>query len=157
MRKTVLALALTTAAGACSAIWGGDDSGAKLAPAVEAARHADKRFLVSYGPKRYYVDVRYIGLINESVIAIRDDGNSADREDLSVPATATLPADEPFASSAQESVMVSIAEGVRSSAKICDNGRQMALRLNGDGEARVSYRSGRGAWVVFAACPKETG
>lgn len=143
--------------GACSLFRGGDDGDTRpaRAPEVEAERHGDKRFLVSYGPEQYYVDVRYINLINESVIAVRDRGKLEGRDLVTVPATVALPQDEPFASSAQQPVALAIANHIRNTAKICDSGREMALRLDDEGEAKVTYRSSRAAWVIFAACPGE--
>ncbi|MEM6498179.1 MAG: hypothetical protein AAF709_15835, partial [Pseudomonadota bacterium] len=60
---------------------------------------------------------------------------------------------EPFASTAYEPLVISIAEHLRKTEKICSNGQEMALRINKDGEAKVTYRRTKGVWVVFAACP----
>lgn len=133
---------------------GGTEQGASLAPKVEAESHPAKRLYVRYGARDYFVDVRYVDIINESVIAVRNRGGKVDgRERITVPATVGVPTSEPFSSSAYKSLAISIARHIRETAKICDSGRQMALRLNSDGEARVSYRAQKAAWVVFAACP----
>ncbi|MBY8975328.1 hypothetical protein KHP62_05900 [Rhodobacteraceae bacterium NNCM2] len=132
----------------------GSSSGApSLAPVADAEDHPDMRLYVHYGAMTYFVDVRYVDMIQESVIAVRETGGKLDgREELTVPATIGIPTGEPFSSSAFKPLAVSIADYVRESARVCVDGAKMALRLNSDGETRASYRSGRGAWVVFAAC-----
>ena len=144
-----------SALGACSLFFGGDDSSdAVLAPKVEAQPHDAAKFLVLYGAQSYLVDVRYIDLINESVIAVREaEGETLPRETFQIPATIDLPSAEPFSSRAHRKVALAIADHIRETAKICDDGRLMALRQNLDGDTRVTYRRDRGAWVVFAACP----
>lgn len=133
------------------------DNAPQLAPKVDGERHPDKRLYVQYGAQKYFVDVRYVDLINESVIAVRDRGGKSDgREAITVPATVGVPVGEPFASNSFKPLAISIAKHIRNMSKICDGGRQMALRINRDGETRVTYRSGRGAWVIFAACPAAT-
>ncbi|MEM7238020.1 MAG: hypothetical protein AAF501_09375 [Pseudomonadota bacterium] len=133
---------------------GGATPGASLAPRVEAERHPAKRMYVRYGAANYFVDIRYVDIINESVIAVRDNGGKIDgRERLTVPATVGIPTGEPFSSSSFKSLVVSIAGHIRETAKICDSGRQMALRLNSEGETQATYRAQKNAWVVFAACP----
>ncbi|MEM7509094.1 MAG: hypothetical protein AAF415_20430 [Pseudomonadota bacterium] len=156
-RRAPCALVALALLGGCSLFGGGDsaETAVSSVPEVEAERHGDRRFLVRYGPAQYFVDVRYINLINESVIAVRNRGNDEGRDLITVPATVALPQDEPFASSAQEPVALAIANHIRNTAKICNSGKQMALRRNDEGEAKITYRSSRGAWVIFAACPGE--
>ncbi|MEM9100610.1 MAG: hypothetical protein AAGC79_19055 [Pseudomonadota bacterium] len=131
-----------------------DQSSAPVVPEAEAERHPDLRLIVAYAASSYFVDIRYVDIINESVIAVRNGiGNPAGRRDVTVPATVGIPQSEPFASSAYEALVVSIAEHLRKTEKICANGQEMALRINRDGEAKVTYRRSKGVWVVFAACP----
>ena len=147
-----MTFASAMAVSSCSLFGGGGE--AARAPKVEAQPHDEAKFFVLYGPQGYLVDIRYIDLINESVIAIREArGETKPRETLTVPATVDVPSAEPFSSDGHRSVAVAIADHIRATAKICDDGRQMALRQNLDGDTRVTYRNERGAWVVFAACP----
>lgn len=125
-----------------------------LAPSVAAERHPEKRLFVRYGASDYFVDIRYVDMIQESVIAVRKTGGKMEgRETITVPATVGIPTGQPFSSSAFKPLVVSIAEEVSDTEEICADGRQMAMRKQGDGSIRTSFRSGRDAWVVFAACP----
>ncbi|MEM0942866.1 MAG: hypothetical protein AAGI70_02865 [Pseudomonadota bacterium] len=143
---------------ACGVFGGSDGPKTERPPEVEAERHASKRMVIRYATAEYFVDVRYVDIINESVIAVREAGGKLEgREEMVVPVTVQPPPGEPFASSRFRPVAVAIASHIRETAKICDGGRQMALRLNRDGEARASYRTSRQAWVVFAACPAAGG
>ncbi|MEM7178386.1 MAG: hypothetical protein AAF503_11845 [Pseudomonadota bacterium] len=125
-----------------------------MAPAVAAERHPDKRLFVRYGADEFFVDIRYVDMIQESVIAVRESGGKmAGRETITVPATVGIPTGQPFSSSAFEPLVVSIAQEVNATEAICADGRKMTMRTKSDGDVRASFRSGRDAWVVFAACP----
>ncbi|MEM8792091.1 MAG: hypothetical protein AAGE80_10770 [Pseudomonadota bacterium] len=130
------------------------DHASTTAKEPEAEVHDDQRLLVQYAANSYFVDIRYVDIINESVIAVRTGGGKTDgRREVQVPATVGVPSGEPFASNAYEPLVISIAEHLRKTEKICSDGQQMALRINREGEAKVTYRRSRAAWVVFAACP----
>ena len=149
----LMILGSATALTACS-LFGGGEEDASRAPKVEAQPHQDAKFFVLYGPQGYLVDIRYIDIINESVIAIREaEDEVTPRETLTIPATIDVPSAEPYSSSGHRAVAVAIADHIRETAKICDDGRQMALRQTLEGDTRATYRNERGAWVVFAACP----
>ncbi|MEM0924060.1 MAG: hypothetical protein AAGI13_13510 [Pseudomonadota bacterium] len=155
MKMALMILGSATALTACS-LFNGDarDGETTRAPKIEAHPHADAKFFVLYGPQGYLVDIRYIDIINESVIAIREaEDSTTPRETMTIPATVDVPSAEPYSSSGHRAVAVAIADHIRETAKICDDGRQMALRQTRDGATRATYRNERGAWVVFAACP----
>ncbi|MGF1446601.1 MAG: hypothetical protein ACFBRM_10425 [Pikeienuella sp.] len=122
----------------------------------EAMRHPDKKFFVQYGATSYLVDVRYIDILGESVIAVRRSAgpSTEPRETLEVLPTRTPPAAETgFADEAYRSVAVDIADTISGRPPICIDGQTMRLARGEDQPARTLYRAQRAAWVVFAFCP----
>ena len=149
-RAAALALAAALAAAACAAPAPGGGGG------PEAQPHAEKRFLVQYGERQYRVNVRYVDIISESVVAVREgrgDAAPPDWVETVVEPSLRPPEGEPFASEAWRAVAVDIADSLSGRPPICDNGQTMRLARNDDKGARALYRSARQAWVVFAFCP----
>ncbi len=152
--RTPLSLALVAALAGC-AVFSPPGSGGR----PEAMRHPDKRFAVRYGADDFVVDVRFIDVINESVIAVRQGrGSEGDRrEPLEVPPNRTVPAEVGFADEAYRAVAVDIADAITGKPPICPQGQTMRLARRDDETARTLFRPLRAAWVVFAFCPAPEG
>ncbi|MEL6209363.1 MAG: hypothetical protein AAFR44_04140, partial [Pseudomonadota bacterium] len=71
-----LALASALLLAAC----GGGDDRPPPAPKPEAMEHPEAKFLVDYGGASFRVNVRYVPLIDESVIAVREGRGEAAAE-----------------------------------------------------------------------------
>lgn len=128
------------------------------APAETGAMpHQDAAFLVDYGGTPILVDVRYVDVIRESVIAVRlPQGRSetAGRAAMSVAPEAPLPqAEVAFSDDGWRAVAVDIADEIQGRPLVCVEGQTMRIAQNDDAEARTLYRANRRAWVVFAFCP----
>jgi len=118
--------------------------------------HPDARFLVRYGEADYLVDVKYVELIDESVIAVREAearDEAAGRIEMEVRPGVSVPAEAPFADTAYRRVAVEIADAVQHQPPICTDGQTMRIATDANNEARTLYREARQAWVVFALCP----
>jgi hypothetical protein len=117
--------------------------------------HENARFLVRGGDEAYRVNVRYVGMIGESVIAVRQGAGEAGAEwpALELADMPRAPSSLPFGADAWRAVALGVAEGVRQQQGICPEERPMQLLRESDGEVRTMYRGNREAWVVFAACP----
>ena len=165
--------ARTTLAGLCALalLAGCAGSGDGVAPGAEAAvngsgprpkamRHPDARFLVNYGPSLFRVNVRYVPLIDESVIALREGAGEAREEGW--PTLSVEPGDDfrpgtNFADPSYEAVAVDIARAVQDAGGICEEGQPMTVSTGDAGEVRTLFRSNRRVWVVFALCPGQVG
>jgi len=137
-------------AGACAGPERGPDA------RMEAQRHPDVELVVDYGDAPFRVDVRYVDIISESVIAVRQgDGNgNGPRDRMTVTPSITPPGPGvPFADEAYRLVAVDIADQVLGRPPICVDGQRMRLARNQAAEARALYRDNRQTWVVFAFCP----
>ena len=122
--------------------------------------HENARFLVRGGDEAYRVNVRYVNMIGESVIAVRQGAGEAGQGEageewptLDLADMPRAPSSLPFGADAWRSFALGVAEGVRQHEGICPEGRPMQLLRESDGEVRTMYRGNREAWVVFAACP----
>lgn len=144
-------LAATLLIAACAA----PEPGGTAPKAAEP--HPDRRILVDYGGREFRVDIRYVDIIGESVIAVRAGRGDADpaewRRMTVVPGT-ELPAEAPFADDAYRRVAIEIADALRREPPICVDGRNMRLATDPRDDARTLYRAARQAWVVFAFCPE---
>ena len=151
--RRALVLAAASLAVSCSA----PDRGGSARP--EAQHHPEARFLVDYGGRSYRVDVRFVDIISESVIAVREGaGDGAERHRMAVEPSVTPPGgDVPFADDAYRAVAVDIADAIQGRPPICADGQRMRLALNDEAEARTLYRDNRRAWVVFGFCPPPGG
>ena len=139
-------------AGACAAPTG-DGEGQAARPA-EAAPHEDARFLVRRDGEVYRANVRYVDMIDKSVIAVRRGRGDAgeDWPVMEIEAGATAPGDVPFGAESWRPVALEICEAVLREAAVCPPGRELALIREKGGEVRTMYRDPRQAWVIFAAC-----
>lgn len=118
--------------------------------------HPDTRFLVDYGGKTFRVNVRYVELLGESVIAVRKgqgDADPADWRRMTVKADVSVPRRKPFGSDAYRRVAVDIADAVRKEPPICADDRTMRIATDEADSARTMFREKRDVWVVFALCP----
>ena len=122
--------------------------------AISPERHEKARFLVRGDDDAYRVNVRYVGLIGESVIAIRQGAGDAGEQWVAIELDdmPRAPSSLPFGADAWRSFALGLAERVRLQQDICPEGQTMRLLRDG-GEVRTMYRKRREAWVVFAACP----
>ncbi|MDT8345607.1 MAG: hypothetical protein RQ752_14380 [Thermohalobaculum sp.] len=132
------------------------------APVVEreALRHDDKQFLVRYGLLPYRVNVQYVDMIGQSVIAVRRGAEEAVPEgwpELALMGDNPQPAGVPFEDEVYRSLALDIADKVSRDGKVCPGDGAIRIRRDERGEARTLYRPTRGAWVVFAYCPDATG
>ncbi|MEO0823611.1 MAG: hypothetical protein AAF074_24735 [Pseudomonadota bacterium] len=161
MRSAGLALACgaLSALSACS--WFGSSSQAPVEsgqPKPRAVQHPEAQFLVSYGTAFFRVNVRYVPLIDESVIAVREGVGEAVEQGWRTLQVAPSPEFRPgvnFADSSYEDVVVEIAGEVQAAGGICAEGQSISMATNRDGEIRTLYRSNRQVWVVFALCPEQ--
>lgn len=137
-----------------------DEQAAAPAAEREAMRHDDKRFLVNYGALPYRVNVQYVDMIGQSVIAVRRGAEEAVPEGwptFAIPGALPQPSGVPFEDGSFRSVAIDIAARVSRDGKVCPEGSVMEIRRDDDGEPRTMYRATRGAWVVFAYCPDAAG
>jgi len=126
----------------------------------EAMRHEDRRFLVAYGSLPYRVNVQYVDMIGQSVIAVRRGGGEAVAEawpTMSISGEEPQPSGVPFEDERYRKVALTIADHVSQDGHVCADGTSMEIRRDADGEPRTLYRGTRGAWVVFAFCPESAG
>ncbi|MGF1553008.1 MAG: hypothetical protein ACFBWO_10985 [Paracoccaceae bacterium] len=134
-----------------------DEAGA--AASVEAGEHEDARFLVDYAGMPFRVNVRYVALIDESVIAVRRGAGEAAAEGwptISVEAGAPVPGRRVnYADERYEPVVLAIANAVQAEGGICENGASIEMARDDAGEVRTLHRSNRQVWVVFALCPEQ--
>lgn len=129
-------------------------------PKPTAMPHPDARFLVDYGGQPFRVNVRYVPLIDESVIAIRKGVGEAAAEDwqrLVLPALESYSPELNFADDGYEDHIVLIGGAVQDAGGICPHGMNIAMQTGRDGQTRTLYRSNRQVWVVFALCPEPGG
>jgi hypothetical protein len=125
---------------------------------AEAVRHEDARFLVTYGGAAFRVNVRYVPLIDESVIAIRQGVGEAREQgwtEIALDPVARFSRVANYADESYEPVVLDIAQGVRERGGICEGGGDIEMAMDGQGQARTLYRSNRRAWIVFALCPEQ--
>ncbi|MCL5775498.1 hypothetical protein M1105_00610 [Limibaculum sp. FT325] len=156
------ALAALTALGlsGCGEEGARDEQAAAPIVEREALRHDDKRFLVRYGALPYRVNVQYVDMIGQSVIAVRRGAEEAVPEgwpELAMEAARPQPSGVPFEDEGFREVALDIAERVSRNGGICPTEGEMKLRKDEHGDARTMYRATRGAWVVFAYCPDAVG
>jgi len=121
-----------------------------------AQTHPDARFLVDYAGAPYRVDVRFVDIISESVIVVRQGAgkDTAKREAMDVTPSLSPPGPgTPFGDRDYSAVALDIADSVIGRPPICVDGQSMKLARNDAAEARTLYRGTRRAWVVFAFCP----
>ncbi|MEM6676791.1 MAG: hypothetical protein AAF675_02840 [Pseudomonadota bacterium] len=156
---SALALALALGAAGC-----GKRQPDTLDAALEASRkpqateHDAARFLVDYGGSQYRVNVRYVELIDESVIAVRQGSGEALEEAwprLTLTAAEGYSRVQNFADDQIETYIVDIAKGVQAHGGICEDGQALAMATNADGDVRTTFRRNRQVWVVFALCPEQ--
>jgi hypothetical protein len=124
----------------------------------KAMDHPDARFLVDYGSALFRVNVRYVPLIDESVIALREGAGEARDEGwqmLEVEPDAAFRPGTNFADPSYEEVAVDIARAVQGRGGICGEGQTMTVETGDAGEVRTLFRSNRRVWVVFALCPQQ--
>ena len=119
-----------------------------------AAPHEDARFLVRGAGDLYRVNVRYVDMIEESVIAVRQGPGDADDAwpTIDLAEAPRAPTGLPFDAEAWRPVTLAIADTVRRQRDLCPEGREMRLSRENDGDVRTTYREKHGAWVFFAAC-----
>ncbi|MEM1345607.1 MAG: hypothetical protein AAGI34_13650 [Pseudomonadota bacterium] len=128
---------------------------AQEAREAEATRHPEARFLVDYGGAAFRVNVRYVALIDESVIAVRRGAkNTQGWQRLAITPGVAIPEDTPFGDPIFARVAVDIADSVQKQPPICTDGQTMRLATDENDEARTLYRQARRVWVVFALCPE---
>ncbi len=134
----------------------GGASAAAARPAAPPLSHTARRFLADYGERRFLVDVRYVGIISESVIAVREltgePPSGYEPIDLASGPAAEDAMGAPFRGSETEELAEDIAARVAALPEVCGSGREMSLSTNEDGEPRTLYRDAQQAWVVFTAC-----
>lgn len=151
LRPTLLVAALFLLG--CS----GEPDGPPPAPKADAAEHPDARFLVDYGGNPFRVIVRYVPLIEESVIAVQKghgDGTSPEWRSLVVPANPSFDPGLNFADGAYETYAIEIARAVQAEGGICEQGQDIDMATDADGDVRTTFRRNRKVWVVFALCPE---
>ena len=161
------ALIWLTVAGALAGcgLFGGDPQPSGREEALEKAReeaeeHADARFLAAYGGTFFRVNVRYVPMLDESVIAVREGMGEAQDEGwqiVTVRPSIDLEPGTNFADPVFETVAVAIAREVQGIDGICKGGQAMRVSTDGEGDVRTLYRSNRQVWVVFALCPEQVG
>lgn len=160
LRRALLAIPAIVPLVACAGVpqpSSRDDALAEIR-APDPIPHADAKFRVSYGGEDYLVDVRYVELIDESVIAVRQAGRKAagrDYRPLGVAPRVRAPVG-PFSNPAYRAVALDIAETVQWVDGICPSGDPMDMARDGEGDIRTLYRRNRGAWVVFARCVEKS-
>ncbi len=123
----------------------------------QAARHPDRAFAIDYAGTAYVVDIRFIDVLGESVIAVRRGSGEGERTRLEVRPSRTPPEAGRFSDEAYRRVAVDIADAIAGRPPICADGQTMRLARGEDKAARTLYRSQREAWVVFAFCPAAPG
>ncbi|MEM6421804.1 MAG: hypothetical protein AAF698_04375 [Pseudomonadota bacterium] len=136
---------------------GGPDHGAEKAK-LQAVEHPDAEYLVQYGGSSFRVNVRYVPLIDESVIAVREGRGEAVDEEwpiLNVSAPEKFNRVTNFADDRYRDFVIDIAGAVQEMGGICSDGSSIKMSTNSDGEVRTLYRSNRQVWVVFALCPEQ--
>ncbi|MEM8759174.1 MAG: hypothetical protein AAGE83_02475 [Pseudomonadota bacterium] len=151
----LLALGVLTA---CGGGKGAVKEAPEPAPKPAAAEHPDARFLVDYGGDYYRVDVRYVTLIDESVIAVRKGPGEAIEEDwtrVTLPANPTFKPTTHFADEGYETYVIEMAKAVQAVGGICKEGQDVLMATNREGDVRTTYRRNRQVWVVFALCPEQ--
>jgi len=123
-------------------------------------RHEDRKFLVTYGALPYRVNVQYVEMIGQSVIAVRRGAGEATSEawpTIAVSGDQPQPSGVPFEDERFRDVALTIAKQVSRDGTICNGGAPMEIRRDDNGDARTMYRGTRDAWVVFAYCPESAG
>ncbi|MEL7172005.1 MAG: hypothetical protein AAFN05_03455 [Pseudomonadota bacterium] len=156
--RLVSALLLLGLMAACGRGDGAVDDAPPPAPKPEAAEHPNARFLVDYGGNYYRVDVRYVTLIDESVIAVRQGPGKAVEEDwtrVTLPANPGFVASTNFADETYETYVIEMAKAVQAVGGICQEGQDVLMATNREGDVRTTYRRNRQVWVVFALCPEQ--
>ncbi|MGF1501508.1 MAG: hypothetical protein ACFBSD_06800 [Paracoccaceae bacterium] len=131
-----------------------------VAPREAAQSHPEKRFLVTYGDERFTVNVRYVEIIGETVIAVRQVGTvpvDARFEPMAVTPQSEPPEAANFADDAYRAVAVEVADAIVGRPPICVDGQTMRLARKDDEAARTLYRRQQRAWIVFAFCPTVEG
>ena len=127
------------------------------AMARESSPHDEAHFLVRRGGDLFRANVRFVEMLDESVIAIRRGPGESDETwtVIDVPTTGGSPPPTlPFSAAAWEPVALEIAEAVRDQDGICEEGERMQLIPASGGGPRTMFRHNRQAWIVFAACPE---
>ncbi len=134
----------------------GGASTAAARPAAPPLSHKERRFLAEYGDRRFLVNVRYVGMLSESVIAVRelsgDVPGGYEELVLEPGAAAAATSGTPFRARETRALATEIAAQVAAVPGVCGDDREMALLTKRDGETRSMYRGNRQAWVVFSGC-----
>ncbi|MEM7500318.1 MAG: hypothetical protein AAF371_20350 [Pseudomonadota bacterium] len=163
MTSVVRAIALLSVAALLTAC-GGEKKpigqGATVVLKPDAMEHPDARFLVDYGGAYYRVNVRYVSLIDESVIAVREGAGKAVEENwrrVSLPANPGFDPATNFQDEEYEAYVIEMAKAVQAVGGICEQGQDVLMATNREGDVRTTYRRNRQVWVVFALCPEQVG
>lgn len=120
--------------------------------------HPEAKFLVDYGGASFRVNVRYVPLIDESVIAVREGRGEAAAEGwakLRLEAAEDFSRVSNFADDRYRDFIIDMAGAVQEEGGICTDGSTIRMSTDRDGEVRTIYRSNRQVWVVFALCPEQ--
>ncbi|MEM6944269.1 MAG: hypothetical protein AAF565_11020 [Pseudomonadota bacterium] len=139
---------------------GGGSDGPETAPQPrpKAMQHPDARFLIDYGGAYYRVNVRYVEVIDESVIAVREGVGEALVENwarVTLPPNPDFDPSTNFADEAYETYVVEMARAVQAVGGVCEQGQNVEMAKNREGDVRTTYRRNRRVWVVFALCPEQ--
>ncbi|MEM9784666.1 MAG: hypothetical protein AAF899_19620 [Pseudomonadota bacterium] len=156
--RAVLAAVIGASALAACGFGGPPKPMAEGAEKMTAMPHPDAQYLVKYGGESFRVNVRYVPLIDESVIAVRQGIGEAHDENwpsLNVGARKDFSRVMNYADDAYRDHVVEIAGAVQAKGGICADGASIAMAKNRDGDVRTLYRRNRQVWVVFALCPGE--
>ena len=143
------------AAAGCS----GPPAKAGAGASAETAVHEAARFLARFDGAAYRVNVRYVDLIDGSVIAVRQGAGEAGEgwTPIDVSGRAEIGPETGFGDGAYRDVAIRIAEAVRDRQSVCEGGARLRLERETDGAISTMYRGNRRAWVVFAFCPETEG
>ncbi|MGF1501948.1 MAG: hypothetical protein ACFBSD_09030 [Paracoccaceae bacterium] len=161
---TVMALSVAVLIGACAAPAPTELAVGPVERAGGAERAATGRdpgtrrvkYLVDAGWTQFRVNVRYVRVIGQMVIAIRQDDGTSDaaweRFAFNPPGPAEgLPVTAPFEGADYEQVAVALAKEVARRADVCGDA-QLTLDPDDDGGPRRMYRGSHEAWVIFGSC-----
>ena len=153
--RGVVSLGAIVFAAGCAGELSSSPGGGASVPKARAAGHEEARFWVDYGADPFLVNVRFIKIMGESVVAIRKarpDAELAGRRQLDVRPHVEIGEAVNFADPVYEDVATDIAQTIEKVGRVCDDGQKLSMSMNGDGAPRTSYRRDRQAWVVFARC-----
>ncbi|MEO1533388.1 MAG: hypothetical protein AAFU72_14560, partial [Pseudomonadota bacterium] len=60
-----------------------------------------------------------------------------------------------FADETYETYVIEMAKAVQAVGGICQEGQDVLMATNREGDVRTTYRRNRQVWVVFALCPEQ--